>query len=368
MTDGPRVRLAVRRCAVLALAGVASTVWAQETAAGGQATTRRYVYVVRPAAEEIVVDGELKPDEWQFAAPVAGFRALVGGHFVRNQTLIRMLYDWEALYIGITCYEDSIEKLLVAGQDGDAKLLDGDCAEWWLGVGPDPKRIVRMVVNPSGAKSADVGAGAPWGKDWAVAAKRSKAAWSIEVKVPFASLGVETPALFDLWRFNLVRHRRAGLQTPEMTTWAELAPEAPGCDFGRIMFSQQPLPDGASPLDGLNAKTGGPSRVYGDLGYVDVDTTNMLYRYSDLLGAVLRDKMPAGGKLAALGPAFEQQPDHPQAAKYYRTVRQWDGLVRDVQAAQSGNGVSALAWVWGTLDVLEMSGSIDELYRSVAVP
>ena len=350
-------------CLLVAAVGLVPSPARSDDAA---AAARRFVYIVRPVPDEIKLDGELKPEEWQTAVPVAGFRTSPGGALVRNQTLVRVLYDWEALYIGVTCYEGTVDKILSAAPEGSAAILNDDCVEWSLGVGAKPETVLQMAANPAGAKLASTGKDTPWVKAWQVAVKKGKGSWSVEAKIPFESLGTEMPKLLDVWCINIVRHRRADLKEPEVTVWADVpAPPAQACEPGRLLFIQQPMPAGVSPFDGLTEKVGGLCRVFGDVGYVDVDGARIMYRYSDLLGASLSDEMGTAKLLADMKQVIDKQPEHPQADRYWHLARQWDNLVRDVQAAQVAN---ALAWSWGTMDIGELSANVADLAKQVKAP
>ena len=58
-----------------------------------------------------------------------------------------------------------------------------------------------------------------WNADWQAAAKPSDGRWTVEMAMPFASLGATMPRVGDRWGLNLTRNRWV-TGSAEYMTWA----------------------------------------------------------------------------------------------------------------------------------------------------
>jgi hypothetical protein len=253
-----------------------------------------------------------------------------------------------------------MDKAAGAGADGDKRLLDGDCLVWDLSPGDDAKQGVRFAVSVAGAKVALKSDGSPWAGAWTVGVKKTATSWTVEAKIPFESLGCQTPGALEMWRAQVLRRRRGDQKSVEESCWAPVAEAGqPPAQHGRLVFLQQPLPPGVSPLDGLTTKAGGPVRAFADAGYVDVDAQPTSHEYSALLAQLMEAHAATTQQLAEMKAIVEKQPDHPLALEYAKRARQWEGLVRDVRALGRTN---TLAWCWGALDIADSAQMISDLH------
>ena len=66
------------------------------------------------ASETITLDGQLDESAWQRAVPAKDFvqQIPVNGSEPTERTEVRFLYTSDALYMGVTCYDDEPEKML----------------------------------------------------------------------------------------------------------------------------------------------------------------------------------------------------------------------------------------------------------------
>jgi hypothetical protein len=72
----------------------------------GATTTRDTLIAVATRTHDpIHIDGELDEPSWQSAAPIGPLRQVVPveGHAASEQTVVRVLYDTDALYVAIVC-------------------------------------------------------------------------------------------------------------------------------------------------------------------------------------------------------------------------------------------------------------------------
>ena len=100
--------------------------------------------------EKPVIDGELNDKAWvevarSFKGVLTGWKNQTGTSLIRNQRIVYLCYDDEALYIGMTCYVDDIERLRygndvwhddelevhLENEDGEYFQMGIDCSGAW---------------------------------------------------------------------------------------------------------------------------------------------------------------------------------------------------------------------------------------------
>ena len=132
-----------------------------------------------------------------------------------DQTEGFILHDAENLYIAVRCHEALLSELSATTKTDGGNVWEDDSVEVWIDIGHNEKRPFQLATNSLGARySPQVGTG------WQVKAAREAAAWTLEIAIPFKSLG-NVPKAGDLWGFNLCRSRPAkGLAQNEYSAWS----------------------------------------------------------------------------------------------------------------------------------------------------
>ncbi|MBI3920544.1 MAG: hypothetical protein HY318_03910 [Armatimonadetes bacterium] len=157
------------------------------------------------------IDGVLDDVCWNAATALGDFRSVHNGQPASEQTRCAFVWDATALYIGVTCLESALvpavqkAHLLKANVKGrDSSVFADDCIEIFLS--PDPSReYYQLAVNALGTQYDSRGLDSAWDGKWSCAAKLGEGNWTLEVAIPFASLGVAAPSKAATWRFNLCR-------------------------------------------------------------------------------------------------------------------------------------------------------------------
>lgn len=153
----------------------------------GTARLERRLTIVR-AAGEITLDGSLDEPAWRDAA--------VASHFIQNDpregepatfdTEVRILYDDEAVYIGVFAQDDEPGRIIVSDLKKDFNTSTSDGFSVILDTFRDERNGYRFTTNAAGAKwdaqSANEGRenNANWDGIWDV--KRSLRSQSIPEK------------------------------------------------------------------------------------------------------------------------------------------------------------------------------------------
>ena len=79
-------------------------------------------------SQRIKIDGELSESDWQEVEPISRLCRLSRdeGQPISQPTEVRILYDNRNLYLGFTCFDTDISKLVANELRRDARLYDND--------------------------------------------------------------------------------------------------------------------------------------------------------------------------------------------------------------------------------------------------
>ena len=190
------------------------------------------------AAAPPKIDGRLEPGEWRGAQTYTRLgRHTNNAEAFPQRTEFKFLRDADNLFVGIECEEPLAANL--DSSPAERGWPKGDSVELFLDTVKDRKSYVQLAVGCNGSQydSRDKRALKPLA--WEAAAAVGDKGWTVELKIPFASLSRTAPATGDSWGFNLCRNRDVGGGW-EAGTWANVgaAFHTPG-KFGRLTFGGQ---------------------------------------------------------------------------------------------------------------------------------
>jgi hypothetical protein len=151
-----------------------------------------------------VLDGVLDDACWQEAAQGSGFVNFQTAEPVTRQTVARLLWDAEALYVAFDCREPQMEAMRANvkpdGRETEGQILQDDCVLVYLDTAAKGAACVQFAVNALGAHQSR--AGIPFD----AATSRRGDGWSAELRLPFAKLGAPPPA-GGAWGINFYRNQ-----------------------------------------------------------------------------------------------------------------------------------------------------------------
>ncbi len=200
---------------------------------------RKKITVAR-ATTPLQIDGRM--DEAVWAAAEADELGEIGMGEATVQTSVRLLYDEQNLYIGFECGEPLAERLASGwwkshGQDG--KIYSQDCLEILIDPVGDLQQYYHFACSamPDSTYDAAIGlhkdpihplygqSDRGWNGVWSYAGITDVEAerWTVEVAIPFETLGVTAPSTGSLWKMNLGRERfvqNAERGGPELFMWS----------------------------------------------------------------------------------------------------------------------------------------------------
>ncbi len=183
--------------AAVALLGTARSLPAQGAPTIDYATARleRKLVAIR-AASAITLDGRLDEPAWR-DAPVAN-------HFIQNEpregapatydTEVRVVYDDEALYIGVFAHDDQPGGIIVSDLKKDFNLNSSDGFRLIIDTFDDRRNGYQFAVNPAGARwdaqMANEGRenNSNWDGIWEAKTRITETGWYAEIWIPFRTL------------------------------------------------------------------------------------------------------------------------------------------------------------------------------------
>ncbi|HEX9886621.1 MAG TPA: DUF5916 domain-containing protein, partial [Longimicrobiales bacterium] len=157
----------------------------------------RPVVVATRATVDIHVDGRLDEAAWATARPVSDFTQVdpEEGRPVSERTEARILFDDEALYVGVRLWDRQPPTKRLGRRDMD--LMDSD----WLGVVIDSyhdhRTAFSLDVNPAGVQRdarKSMGTGSheqddlSWDAVWEARVTVDDQGWTAEYRIPFSQL------------------------------------------------------------------------------------------------------------------------------------------------------------------------------------
>jgi hypothetical protein len=189
----------VCKCNGLVLIGVA-------LAAAQGAPDADRTYVPAKVQQAPTIDGSLADACWTSARKVL-FR---NGNV---PTTAALCYDERALYVAVDCPEPKMSQVKDQFVRRDDPVWGDDCVEVF--VAPDyanPRFYYHFAVNPRGTMTdaqVDLRLNYGWNGSWTAKARRRADRWTVEMRIPFADLGIKAPADVPLIGVAVCRERRA---------------------------------------------------------------------------------------------------------------------------------------------------------------
>jgi hypothetical protein len=181
------------------------------------------------------LDGALDDAAWQTAPSAVGFRQREPreGEAASEETEVRVVYDDNALYVGILARDREPEavigrilerdRLIVTAGDGDPRFAGDDAVAFTLDPFHDHRNAFVFATNPNGAEydalvtDERTTLNVDWRSVWRVAARRVPVGWSAEFAIPFRSLRYPDADGDQVWGFDVARTIR---RRNEDTLWS----------------------------------------------------------------------------------------------------------------------------------------------------
>lgn len=225
------------RVAVLALTMTAISVIAAPVAAQEPGAPRGFVApesLPRPSLRAaradgpIVLDGLLNEPSWSAADSTTGTFWMTqpqAGFAAPDRSVARILYDDEALYVGMVLYDPEPHRAISAGLEQDFAPQASDIVGVAIDASRDKQSAYVFGANPAGAKwdaqSFNDGAAInpAWEGIYEVETSTFAEGWILEMRIPLTTLRFPRGEGEQVWGLNFSRQVR---RRNEYATWAAI--------------------------------------------------------------------------------------------------------------------------------------------------
>ncbi|MBI4266477.1 MAG: carbohydrate binding family 9 domain-containing protein [Acidobacteria bacterium] len=172
---------------------------------------RRTMEAVRLADDErITLDGRLDEDVWMRAVPATNFVQTDpdNGQPATEQTEVRIVYNADYLYMGVTLFDSEPDKLIYYQMGRDGFLPSDDKLQWAIDTFNDGRTAYWWEMNPAGSmadalRGANNTSNRQWDGIWDARATRSEIGWTLEIEVPFRTMNFNPDS--EAWGINFQR-------------------------------------------------------------------------------------------------------------------------------------------------------------------
>jgi hypothetical protein len=220
-------------------------------AVDGNAQEPRTISLIDAArcATPLVIDGKLDDPCWQNQPAISAMvlRDARERTPASLGTRTVVLYDDQAIYIGMRMEEPNVKGIKAVHQSPDETLWADDSVEIHLGPGEDRKSYYKLTINSLGTCLGNAGRDegplftlSRWSVDFQerIRAFVGPDYWSVECRFPWSDLRVTAPRAGDIWMFEVSRFRWADPSAKsEFDSWNRGAQYNHPEVFGDIVFS-----------------------------------------------------------------------------------------------------------------------------------
>ena len=174
--------------------------------------------------ESIVLDGVLDEPVWSKAVPAADFiqQDPQNGRPATEPTEVRIVFNGDSLYMGVTCYDSEPDKWLGFQRRRDEGLGGDDRFMWVIDTFLDGRTGYFFEMNPSGLMADALlgvnGQNREWDGIWNARHRRSEMGWTLEIVIPFRTLNFDPNS--DTWGVNFQRTVRRKNEESLWMGWA----------------------------------------------------------------------------------------------------------------------------------------------------
>ena len=189
----------------------------------------------------ITLDGRLDEPAWDTAEPLTNFvqKQPHLGELATEQTIVRILFDDEYLYIAVSCLDTQPDKIVVTSLErdfGGNSPRNFDVVSITLDPFLDRRNAMLLHVNPAGAvRDAQVtGDGriqnVAWRGVWFAEAMVTDSGWVAEIAIPWTTLRFDPTRDEQVWGLNIQRRVR---WKNEESVWSPLERHEPSHRMSR---------------------------------------------------------------------------------------------------------------------------------------
>lgn len=181
---------------------------------------RKKTLQTRKISSSISIDGHLNEKEWENAETATNFVMYSpdNGKPIdqTKKTIVKILYDNNAIYIGAVLHDDEPDKILKEITERD-NFGTSDSFGVYINGYNDGQQDFRFFVTAAGGQADCLateqnGEDYSWNAIWESTAKITDSGWTVEMKIPYAALRFSAEEK-QTWGINFVRELKRYRQT-----------------------------------------------------------------------------------------------------------------------------------------------------------
>jgi Domain of unknown function (DUF5916)/Carbohydrate family 9 binding domain-like len=181
----------------------------------------------------INIDGKLNEPAWATAVPSGDFTQSYPnvGAKPTDQTEVRVLYDDEALYVGVRMFDAHPDSIAAQLARRDASGIYSDWLHVMIDSYHDRRTSFRFSVNPRSVQKDvlefdDQNEDINWDAVWEVATTVDSLGWTAEYRIPFSQLrfGGVRKGVERIWGFQVMRDVARRNERDSWSPWKQTDP------------------------------------------------------------------------------------------------------------------------------------------------
>lgn len=178
--------------------------------------------------DKITLDGNLIEPAWNAAILITDFtqRELNEGQKATEKTELKILYDKNNIYLGITCFDSEPDKIIHNELKLDGSIDSDDNIAFIIDTNSDFRGGFYFEINPNGARGDGLikiirnkyNVDKDWNGVWDVGAAITNDGWSAEIIIPLKTLRFPEREI-SAWGFNVRRKIKRKEEEDLWTAW-----------------------------------------------------------------------------------------------------------------------------------------------------
>jgi len=310
------------------------------------------VYPCPAARKAPRIDGVIEKGIWQAAPLVSGFTYYDRHELAPVQTSLRFLYDSKNLYIAVIADEPLADKVGLSEVPRDGNVFATESVEVFIDPYHDHSHYYQLAANAAGSLYDAEGYNAAWDSGAEVAGRLQEDSWTLELAVPWKSIGVKVPRAGHVVGINVCRDRHVGGRK-EWMNWSQT--EGGFHDpvrFADLVLSPTPEQLGALEQEFRKGDRIGPLRIYGPEGYSQASYRAMASQKLKSVENLLGELKSAAGKGVTGAVAEELRK---------RLRRFSEQVAAHRKTVESGKKIDARVWVNMELDLDQIARQLSDV-------
>ena len=174
--------------------------------------------------ESIMLDGRLDEPVWARTEPAGDFIQIDpdNGEPATEKTEVRIAFDADTLYIGVTCYDSEPDGSIAYQRRRDEGLPSDDKIQMTIDSFLDGRTGYFFEMNPLGSMADALldksGQNRAWDGIWNARAWRGEIGWTLEIALPFRTFNFNPDS--DTWGINFQRTIQRKNENSIWSGWA----------------------------------------------------------------------------------------------------------------------------------------------------